>query len=101
MNNAGLQQRRPIEPGYSRGRRNRKDVLGLVETRSTKQFNLLQDSQRLARQGFNVTQSEPGHWIIRGKTPLPEIHCYSESEIHQFAINNGKSNSISIDQDKP
>ena len=89
MNNTGSGQLRPIETGYSRIHRNRKDVLGLAESSSIKHFNLLQDTRRLAHKGLSVTQIEPGHWIIRGKTPLPEIHCYSESEIHQFAINNG------------
>ncbi|MFV8571511.1 hypothetical protein ACNQ6O_09935 [Marinobacter sp. SBS5] len=89
MSSTGTRQPRPIEAGYPRIRRNRKDVLGLSETSSVDGINLLQDYQRLARKGFSVTQNEPAHWIIRGKTPLPEIHCYSESEVHQFTVNNG------------
>lgn len=82
MSSKSTRQPQPIETNYPRSRRNRKDVLGLSGTTSVDSINLLQDYQRLARKGFNVTHSEPAHWIIRGKTPLPEIHCYSESEVH-------------------
>jgi len=68
-----------------RTRRNRKDVLGLSDTRATAHPTLLQAFQTLAQAGYHVSQTGPAHWIIRGRTPLPEFHCYSEGEIQQFA----------------
>lgn len=70
-----------------RNRRNRKDVLGLADTSTADHPTLLQAFQKLAQAGFSVNQTAPAHWIIRGRTPLPEFHCYSEQEIHQFTAN--------------
>ncbi len=67
--------------------RNRKDVLGLADTSDAMQPNLLQSLQRLTRNGFRVQQAAPAHWIIRGSTPLPEFHCYSEQELRRFTVN--------------
>ncbi|MBR9870747.1 MAG: hypothetical protein GYB26_06380 [Gammaproteobacteria bacterium] len=89
MSNTVTRQPRSFETDYPRIRRNRKDVLGLAETSNIECINLLQDCQKLARKGFRVTQQGPEHWIIRGNKPLPEIHCYSESEVHRFTVNNG------------
>lgn len=68
-------------------RRNRKDVLGLADAGETGHPTLLQAFQKLAQAGFNVNQTAPTHWIIRGRTPLPEFHCYSELELQQFTAN--------------
>ncbi len=79
-------QRQPeaIKATHHRNRRNRKDVLGLTYANEAEHSSLLLACQRLARAGFNVSQCAPEHWIIRGRTPLPEFHCYSESEIQCF-----------------
>lgn len=67
--------------------RNRKDVLGLANTNKADLPSLLPSLKRLALAGFRVQQAAPEHWIIRGSTPLPEFHCYSEQELRQFTIN--------------
>lgn len=67
-----------------RNRRNRKDVLGLADTSAAATPTLLQAFRKLAQAGYSVNQTAPAHWIIRGRTPLPEFHCYSEWEIQQF-----------------
>lgn len=71
----------------SRRPRNSKDVLGLADNSDAVQPNLLQSLQKLARAGFRVHQAASAHWIIRGSTPLPEFHCYSEQELRQFTVN--------------
>ncbi|MBN7769761.1 hypothetical protein KUV44_04825 [Marinobacter daepoensis] len=39
----------------------------------------------LSREGIRVIPIGPGHWVLRGSQPLPEIHCYSEQELQRFA----------------
>ncbi len=68
-------------------RRNRKDVLGLADAGGAGHPTLLQTLQKLSQAGFRVSQATPEHWVIRGRTPLPEYHCYSEQELHQFTAN--------------
>lgn len=41
--------------------------------------------QWLADLGFSVSLTEPDHWIVTHKNPLPELHFYSERELAQFA----------------
>ncbi|NWO08415.1 MAG: hypothetical protein HLX50_22690 [Alteromonadaceae bacterium] len=68
-------------------RRNRKDVLGLADTCGVQHPSLSRTLQKLSRAGFHVSRATPEHWIIRRGTPLPEYHCYSEQELHQFTAN--------------
>jgi hypothetical protein len=65
-------------------RRNRKDVLGLADTCGVQLPTLSQTLRKLSQAGFRVSRATPEHWIIRKGTPLPEFHCYSEQELHQF-----------------
>src|SRR5690606_27514836 len=68
-----------------RTRRSRKDVLGLSDTRATAHPTLLQAFPTLAQAGYNVSQTGPTPWIIRGTTPLRESHCHREGEMQQSA----------------
>lgn len=44
--------------------------------------------RRLWTMGLHIREANPGHWIVRGSSPLPEIHLYSEQEVQRFAASN-------------
>ncbi|HET8849511.1 MAG TPA: hypothetical protein VFM78_06460 [Marinobacter sp.] len=38
--------------------------------------------------GLHIREPNPGHWVVRGSAPLPEVHLYSEQEVQHFATCN-------------
>jgi hypothetical protein len=64
----------------------RKDLLGLSRPmQADAPTSTLEAIARLAREGIRVDHETENHWILRGREPLPEIHCYSERELRQLA----------------
>lgn len=63
----------------------RRDLFGLSDDQPLEPASFSQAMNQLADFGLDVHRQNPGHWILRGRTFLPEIHCYSEREIVRFA----------------
>ncbi|MET4025109.1 hypothetical protein ABIE59_000620 [Marinobacter sp. MBR-99] len=67
-------------------RATRKDVLGLYATEEEPHHSTLMTAlQALAKEGIRVIPAGHGHWVLRGQSPLPEIHCYSAQELRRIA----------------
>ena len=83
-------------------RTTRKDVLGLYATGGTPAAGALMTAlQSLAREGIRVIPVGNRHWVLRGAAPLPEIHCYSEQELHGISVSPARRVLLPTHKDNP
>jgi hypothetical protein len=83
-------------------RATRNDVLGLYATGGTPAAGTLMTAmQALAREGIRVIPVGNRHWVLRGAAPLPEIHCYSEQELHGISVSPARHVLLTTHKDNP
>ncbi len=69
----------------------RKDLFNLsAPLTRTKPASESETVQQLAGQGIRVSPAGESHWILTGKCPLPEIHCYSVWELQAMACSEAR-----------
>lgn len=86
------QQERPLPTARpQRTRASQKDLFGLSRPiQEGAAASALEAIARLARAGIRVHHEADNHWILRGREPLPVIHCYSERELRQMACSDAR-----------
>ena len=91
-----------VDQKPERPSRNQKDLFNLSGTGTSAETGYhLKTIQHLAREGIRVIPAGPGHWILRGRQPLPEIHCYSEQELQRFAHSRARHYLTSTHRETP
>ncbi|SFR64369.1 hypothetical protein SAMN05216203_2100 [Marinobacter daqiaonensis] len=60
----------------------RKDLLQVQNTVGSATTDVIDELERL---GFSVTGRRRDHWVVTGRSALPEFHFYSIGEMGQFA----------------
>ncbi|XKH00355.1 hypothetical protein LG325_09595 [Marinobacter nauticus] len=81
------QQEGPLPTARSQGTKaSQKDLFGLSQPMpGGAATSTLEAIAQLSRVGIRVHREADNHWILHGREPLPEIHCYSERELRQMA----------------